>query len=244
MTGTDCLGFVQRTASYRNVHEDNTNQNTGRIYSWTQLGRDHAEAAAENTAYGDSRGTVYPYESAAPTGRSENFSTLIVSREKISNMQSTNKNNQTLEFFSTDISTAPLLGDNYKGPSPENFKKLQNKFLSIVSGDVIFYGGLNSAGTLYSGHHIGEIANVDYTMIRNATTINQLLQSVTVIECVFNGKVNYVIKRNMFALGYEADPLTVTTDTAGSWKFQTKNWQDPFKIEHLRDWEIRRLNSK
>ncbi len=66
------------------------------------------------------------------------------------------------------------------------FHMLQ-KFLTIVPGDVIYYGHT----------HIGEIANVDYDMVRNATTINPLLQSITVIECVYNGEVNYIIKRNM-----------------------------------------------
>jgi len=56
---------------------------------------------------------------------------------------------------------------------------------------------------------------------------------------VFNGKVNYVIKRNMFATGSENNPTTYTTDTAGSWKFDSYGTA----VTNLRNWEIRRLTS-
>ncbi len=109
------------------------------------------------------------------------------------------------------------------------FHMLQ-KFLTIVPGDVIYYGH----------SPIGEIANVDYGMVKNATTINQLLQAVIVIESVFNGKACYVLKRNMLAAGYETETLNVSEPVIGSWLLSINYTSN---VEYLRSWEIRRLSS-
>lgn len=224
--GTDCIGFVERSASYRNTSEARDKK---RIYTWQQFPEDRAEKPNDSNFDNDAIKRSEPKEGGGYTTKYGEYpdskSEVIVSRVIIKNMDDKNLG---LDFYSADVTQCD--DPSYKGPSDDEFDSLISKFLTIVPGDVIYYGHT----------HIGEIANVDYDMVKNATTINQLLQSITVIECVFNGEVNYVIKRSMFATGAEDNSVTFATDKQpGCWKFVSTT--ENLAVKHLRNWEIRRL---
>jgi hypothetical protein len=92
--------------------------------------------------------------------------------------------------------------------------------MRIAVGDII----------RYDREHIGIICDVDYEAMRTANSIYDLMRAVKVIESIYSGGVNYVIKRNMLMGSGTAftDPAPQT-----SWHFD--------KNGDLRNWSIERL---
>lgn len=120
--------------------------------------------------------------------------------------------------------------------------------ISDVNKRIVKGESLSSAFSMHKEFPFGEITFVDYNLINEATTINQMLQAVIVIESVYNGAVNYVMKRNLFGGSWDFFPDVMKKNKDGvivqldnissySWQFgSSKNAQN------MRKWEIRRLS--
>ena len=168
--GTDCIGFVQRTQSYRNTSEPRTDN---RVYKWGLLPSDTAEASGDvvTPEFDKKREEICSYPK-------DSVSSLIISRNEIKN----NVNYFKLEYGEKEST---------ERPSETKFLEIKDKFLRILPGDVIYY----KTDGKYS--HIGEICSVNYDVIQSARKITDLMDAISIIESVYEGHINYVIIRTM-----------------------------------------------
>lgn len=215
--GTDCLGFVQRATSY-----------AGNKYVWNVnsiLPRDRAEKNddPDSVKRTDSHGLQFP--------RSGENCDLIVDWQCL---------------FDSDIvpprtyySAKASKSESEKNPSESKFEKVRKAFLMIVPGDVISYGSENqTAGNmadrnvLKRGSHIGLICDVNRLKIKKAATLEEILDSITVIESVYSGTIFGVTKRTMLqgSAGGNHNSLC-----------KSENCWISFSKTEFRPWEILRL---
>lgn len=215
--GTDCLGFVQRATSY-----------DGNKYAWNVnsiLPRDRAERnhdpdSVERT---DKRGLKYP--------RSGENCDLIVDWQYLFD-----SDNVPLKTY---YSSRAGKSESENNPSETKFEKVREAFLMIVPGDVISYGSENqtagkmaSRNTLKRGAHIGLICDVDRLKIKKACTLEEILDSITVIESVYSGTIFGVTKRTM---------LQGSTGGNHNSLCKSENCWISYSKSKFRPWEISRL---
>lgn len=110
----------------------------------------------------------------------------------------------------------------------------------IVPGDVISYGSENqtagkmaSRNVLKRGAHIGLICDVDRLKIKNACTLEEILDSITVIESVYSGTIFGVTKRTMLQ-GSAGGNHNSLCKSENCWISYSKSKFRPWEISRLR----------
>ncbi len=176
--GTDCIGFVQRAASYQNLPG---NTNSGRIYKWPQIDNGKIEENLDLDT--QSRWNTWGYKTLQPERhRDSNYTKSFISISDLyTGLLNPNSESKIYEYMNT-----PVTEDS--GPTEENFQSIKAKILKIIPGDII----------QYSGSHIGTIESIDYNAIENANTVIELLKAINVIESCFSYRVNSLIIRNIY----------------------------------------------
>ncbi len=214
-SGTDCIGLVQRAAGYQNI--SGSDFNSGRIYKWPQIGKDKAENPDINLDTESRWKSNGDYKTEQPDntdiiGRLGTYTKqFIFTSDLYKGCNGTDLQKYTYMTLKVASSTT--------APTKITFEEIRKKILLIVPGDIIQYGG----------EHIGMIASIDYNSVEEAQTMIDLMKAVNVIECVYNSRVNYVIKRNIIQGGTYCNDETET----GSWlRKDTTNLRN-FTIDRL-----------
>lgn len=215
--GTDCLGFVQRATSY-----------AGNKYAWNMnsiLPRDRAEKNADPDCVQrtDMHGLMFP--------RVGENCDLIVDWQCL--------------FDSGIVPSRSYYGaracekESENNPSESKLDMVRKAFLMIVPGDIISYGSENqiagemaNRNAMKKGSHIGMICDVDRLRIEIASTLEEILDSITVIESVYSGTIFGVTKRTM---------LQGSTGDKHYSLCRSENCWISFSAREFRPWEISRL---
>lgn len=119
--GTDCLGFAERAASYKN-----------NIYKWTDLpeGRIEGKDSDSNEREPDPKTTKTHFPQTYLTSMKDNASFLILTKKSIGNAGTSTANAYYVDAVGTK-----------NGPTEEDFKIIKELFQKIIPGDIITYPG-------------------------------------------------------------------------------------------------------
>lgn len=163
--GTDCLGFAERAASYKN-----------NIYKWTDLpeGRIEGKDSDSNERESDPKTTKTHFPQTYLSSIKDNASFLILTKESIGKVGTLNMGNN---FFTLNV------GED-GAPTEAQFNLIKQKFQKIIPGDIITYPG-----------HIGIVSEVNYNGINRATSIKEIMDNITVVESFYGSTYNYVMVR-------------------------------------------------
>lgn len=209
-TGTDCVGFAERAASYKN-----------NIYKWTDLpegkieGKDVDEQIREKIKSTIENGEIKNNEvDLAHFPQNDKASKIIFTRVEI---RTVNNLNQGMNYFTQQVGE-----DN--APTENQLNSINDKFKTIIPGDIITYPG-----------HIGVVADINIIKIDEAQSIQQIMDCIKIFESNYGASYNYVMERE--STGGISKTINGNNYYVGSWFY---DWASN-NVLKLREFKFERL---